>query len=63
MQKINKILNIMTIVMFVVTIVLLGLFYFILEANFQTHNIPPRYTRNNYYGGHIFYLALPLLQR
>ena len=28
MQKINKILNIMTIVMFVVTIVLLGLFYF-----------------------------------
>lgn len=55
MQKINKILNIMTIVMFVVTIVLLGLFYF--GGDFQTHNIPPRYTRNNYYGGHIFYLA------
>ena len=28
MQKINKILNIVTIVMFVITVVLLGLFYF-----------------------------------
>ena len=55
MQKINKILNIVTIVMFVITVVLLG--YSILEVNFQIHNMPPRYTRNNYYGGHISYLA------
>lgn len=61
MQKINKILNIVTIVMFVITVVLLGLFYF--EVNFQIHNMLPRYTRNNYYGGHIYCLALLLLRR
>ena len=61
MQKINKILNIVTIVMFVITVGCWG--YSILEVNFQIHNMLPRYTRNNYYGGHIYCLALLLLRR
>lgn len=61
MQKINKILNIVTIVMFVITVVLLGLFYF--GGELPNSQYVTRYTRNNYYGGHIYCLALLLLRR
>ena len=49
MQKINKILNIVTIVMFVITVVLLGLFYFGGELP-NSQYVTPVYTEQLLFG-------------